>query len=231
MIPGIVAASGGEITSGGPVSSYPGSVAVADFLTGEYSIDGVATTAALMIDKPGNIVPGNGLSIDWDVPGDVVTPIGDFLTKLCLAEFTVVIEAYEHVDTDSSSLDLVQARNTANPFDRYWYINDFDGGANGDSDDVIGISGQRFIQAFASITKPAIRRVAFTRATARCSVSTNGSSVTTDTTAWPSGARITNEAILGAQIGETDPNFKGYIRRIIVYPVQPDSDLPVLSTL
>lgn len=227
MIPGIVAASG---AGGGGGSPFPGALAVADFVNRTYFIGDNAVSAADIIDKPGNVVPGSGLSIDWDIPGDVVTPIGDFLAAMCLAEFTIVVEIFSHADTAGSTINVVNARLASDPSDFYWLMSSFNTGAFFDSDNRNGISGQRFISPNATAVPPSTRRIAATRTFDRISGSTNGGTVETDTSGGWTTVDAMDTAILGAQVGDTDPNFKGYIRSIVIYDPVSDAQLPTLST-
>lgn len=227
MIPGIVASSaGGPAPSGGMSDA----AAFFDFRNEVYTIDGAPVAVGDNIDKPGNVIPGSGLSIDWDTPGDVVTPIGDLLAKLCLAEFTIVVEAYLHEDTEGSNISWINARLASDPSDFYWYIFAADAGASFDSDNVDGVGGQRFFFVPDSLSLPGVRRVVMTRTASKLVGSTNGSAISTDTSSWSGIASAMDTAILGAQVGDTDANFKGFIRMLAVLPVRDDADLPALST-
>jgi hypothetical protein len=231
MIPGTVASSLGLAIGGGDPTDLSDAYAFFDFVNGVYKIDGATVAIGDNIDKPGNVDPGNGLSIDWDVSGDVVEPTGDLLAALCRADFTLVVEAFMHADAAGSTLNWINARLSSDPADFYWLLNSFNTGASFDSDNVNGLGGPRFITPNATAVPPATRRVAMTRALDRIAGSTNGGAVETDTTGGWLTVSTMDTAIIGAQVGDTDPFFKGFIRLIAVVPIRDDADLPAISSL
>lgn len=219
MIPGIVAASGSGASGGG--SSYPDALAVADFLLGEYFVNGNQVTAADIIDRP-DLIDANGLNLDWDVAGAFATVLGDFLAALALPELTIVTETTED---GSGNMDVVNVFSTTTTSVLQIFTNGSMGNASEDT--VPGLGGGRFAQASAP-ARPALRRIAITRTAGTLSISVNGGAVVADAT--PNTAATYNAARLGASESDTFPTLNGHIRRIIIYPVQSDAALPALST-
>lgn len=219
MIPGIVAATIGSQSGGGDV--YPDAVAVFDTILSLYSIDGVATTAAAMIDRP-DLIDGSGLYIDWDVSGAFATAIGDFLTKLIAPSWTIVAEAIEENDTGNFPwLDVFAAATSHNAQIFTTMSSSF---AN-ITVTTPGVGGDAFAQV-AVTDRPNLRRIAVTRTASKVVISANGSAIVSDTT---STTPSYDSARIGAQKGSTFPDMKGHIRRIIVYDPVSDSELPGLS--
>lgn len=221
MIPGIVAASGGS-SSGG--SSYPDAVAVADFILGQYFIDGNQVTAAAMVANP-EFITGPGLYINWDVAGYYTRAIGDFLTKLIATDWTTILEVTEDDAGTMHPLTLADENTGGADLDSLIFSTAASSVSCTDDPDP---GSSRFVSVGSVAARPAVRRIAATRTNAKLVISVNGSAINSDTTATSTPSY--NKAILGADDGDTFPFMKGHIRRIIVYPVKADSELPALST-
>lgn len=222
MIPGIVAASGSGTSGGG--SSYPDAVAVADFILGQYFIDGNAVAVSTMIANP-EFITGSGLYINWDVAGAYTRAIGDFLTKLIATDWTMVLEVTEDDAGTMHPLTLADENTGGADLDNLIFSTAASSVSCTDDPDP---GASRFVSVGSVAARPAVRRIAATRTDSKLVISVNGSAINSDTTATSTPSY--NKAILGADDGDTFPFMKGHIRRIIVYPVKADSELPTLST-
>lgn len=228
MIPGVVASSLGLAIGGGDPGDLSDAVAFFDFVNEVYEIDGSPVSVGDNIDKAGNVVPGNGLSIDWDVSGDFATVSGDLLMKLTSQESTIVIEV-EETEAGNYSSEFLEVYNTGNS-DSYRIFAD-DGSSVWASNNPAGLG---FLDVFITSgipARPSTKRIAVTTSLAltKLVISCNGSAIQSETGSLP--AYSWNAARIGALEGDTFPEMNGYVRLIAVLPVRDDADLPALSAL
>ena len=222
MIYGIQAAQPDSGGAGG--DPYSDAVAVADFLSGIYRIDGVSVSAASMIANP-EFIDGSGLYINWDVSGAYTWAIGDFLINLTTTDWTIVLEVTE--DDVGTMHPLTMADENTGGTDLDSLIVSTAASSVSCTDDP-DPGASRFVSVGSVAARPAVRRIAATRTNAKLVISVNGSAINSDATATSTPSY--NRVLLGADDGDTFPFMKGHIRRIIVYPVQADAALPALST-
>lgn len=218
MICGVVSASSGDSGS----NPYPDSLAVMDFITGDYWIGDASSNAAAMINRP-DLITASGLLIDWDDPNGAANPIGAFLTLLLTSNWTLVIEVTEN---DTGSMYPFYMRDLASVDATYINTGDTNVAAHDQPDP----GADRSVNITSVVARPAIRRIAMTRTNAKQVISVNGSAVNTDTTSTstPSHGAVT----LGGDPLDSGGAFMlGHIRRIILYSPQTDAALPGLSTV
>lgn len=86
--------------------SVDDTLATVDFVTGVYSVAGAPLTAADVVDQPELITPGTGLVIPDS--GSVVALLGDVLTAVLAANYTLVI-AWDHGTSTGRIYPLVLA--------------------------------------------------------------------------------------------------------------------------
>ena len=220
MIYGIQAA---QPDSGGSVDEYAGAIAVADFLLSEYQIDGVQSSAAAMIYHP-EFIDGSGLYINWDAAGLYTWAIGDFLTKLIATDWTIVLEVIEDDAGTMHPFTLADENTGGGGLDSLIISTGTSSVSCTDDPDP---GSSRFVSVGSVIARPSVRRIAVTRTDAKLVISVNGSAINSDATSTSTPSY--NRAILGADDGDAFAFMKGHIRKIIVYPEQPDAALPTLS--
>ena len=215
--------AGSIIESGG---TFPGSLAAADFVNGVYEIAGVSTTAAAIIDKPGQI-DGSGLRIDAGA-NEAVAFIGDFLQAFAdtLGFYTVVIEW--DIDATGTTPDVLIVQEADIDFGDYmelWSQNPRTSMFVIDSWDSGEVDSE-----FSGLTDNAnVMRLAYTRDTDRVSISINGASAVVNSYATTEllPASVTLGGYPGG-FGWPDPVFNGYVRQVLLYPVKSDAILPTL---
>ncbi|TIN76788.1 hypothetical protein [Mesorhizobium sp.] len=192
----------------------------ANFVTGTYSVAGVAATAADIVDQPG-LITANGLEVPGWTPGAVIEYVGDALAALLTMDWTVVIE-YESLWNTGQDVILCIANGDGSQFfemhrsqfsNRRMFVTE-----TGDSE---------YRETIDTDSHDAgIHRMALTSSAARLSLSVDGGTVISDTSAMDYSG-LTRALIGGYFDNETENEF--YLRSITVYAAQDDSLLPTLS--
>jgi hypothetical protein len=222
MIPGIVAASG---AGSGNANPYPGSIAVADFLGGQYFIGGNAVAASSIIDRS-DLVDGAGLTLDWNIRDEYARIQGDFLAALVTGNWTIVVETEETGSGDMYPLTLWETDTGSGPGQAFFLF--FGDNSTGQISDFMAGSGAARNLSRSASARPAVRKWACTRTDAKAVLSVNGSAITSNTT--PKGSSICDEGYLGLWTpNDSFSTFNGSIRRVIVYDPVSDAELPALS--
>lgn len=192
----------------------------ANFVTGAYSVAGVAATAADIVDQPG-LITANGLEVPGWTSDAVIEYVGDALAALLTMEWTVVIE-YESLWNTGQDVILCIA--------------------NGDGSQFFEMHREQFASRHMIVAETGaeelretidtdshnagIHRMALTSTAARLSLSVDGGTVISDTSAMDYSGLT--RALIGAYFDdETENEF--YLRSITVYAAQEDSLLPILS--
>lgn len=225
MIPGIVAA---QTTSAGGSSSgslYPGADLVIDFIAGVYGVNGEDVAAADVIDHP-ELIVGDGLDINFSPDDIAVDIIGDALAVLLTVNWTLVLE-YEQA---SSNFQTKMFTMTEEGTSKTLEIDRL--GASSKRiyalDKVTTLLVREINSSALNGTEAGIHRVALTRIDSKFVLSRDGEAIV-DSGESLSGVTL-DYATFGSYHGDSVwDNCK--IRKLIVYPPQDDSELPVLSAL
>lgn len=216
---GIIAQQPLGITSEPPPEEEPDtSPASLSFDTQVYHVAGENVALADVFDHPENVVPGLGLILGYDYPGEILTPIADLLLA---GDCTVRIEWWR---VDDFAMPLRIGDSDASGTNPLISIND------GDADFLV----------FDAFTHPALIErdldsagvggtmvqtcVAMTRTDAKIVSSRSGAVIQSDTTA-NAASGLTN-AFLGGYPGNVWPII---IRSIKVFATEEDAALPALA--
>lgn len=214
----IFAATGSASGVGAAVveDEYEDAHVVMDFVAGVYRLNGATKVASDMIDKT-DTIEGAGLFIDWNTHSTVPMAQAAVLAEFAAANWTMAIDV---VEDDSGSMYPIYMRGSAdflylNTGDTSAFMYDQpDPGADRDAGKTIG-------------ARPARRRIGVTRTNDRLSMSVNGSSIDTDTTATSTPSSLT-DVLIGGDF-QNSPFMYGHIERIMLYPPRSDADLILLS--
>lgn len=218
------------LSGAGSPPAYPGALGVTDFVNGVYQLSEVNTDIATMIDQPLLISPGQGLRIQWDTDGGVVHLLGSFLTIMCSYRYTAILEYSD--DNNDWSYCVLDAMDASFNSEFGIYAPLVSGAAGVQATDYQNSIGNSYLTTSSAISPafPGNRKIAVTRASDHLAMSVNGGSVITTSGTFPT-TYLGDDAVLGGQYGTTWAAFSGYIRKLIFYPVQLDTDLPGLSTM
>lgn len=214
MMLGTLATAGLKRSGGlsGPIASI-------DFVAGSYTVNGITKTAADIIDKPAR-VGASGLQILDDDMDGVVATIGDLLTVLLSANWTLVIEYQELATTYITS--LLNITDDGPGFSNTWAV---DGKPAISRVDYAENTGSfREIQYAASLGL-GVHRVAVTRTSDKLAIAVDGATVQTYSA---STTATFTSACFGGQVGGASYNGT-YIRSLTVYDPQIDVALQSLS--
>lgn len=214
MMLGVVAANG-----------VPADAAVAaaslNFAAGTYVVNGVSVAAADVVDQPG-LITANGLEVPDNTASAVIDYINDVLALLVAGEWTVVIE-YESLWDTGTEVLLVVSNAGADQFLQL-YRNEAPNPTRIGSTETGDTQYREAIDPTARIS--GIHRVALTTAASRLSISVNGGTVVSDTSAMD--ATFTR-AVIGGYTFDDKTENEFYLRSIDIYAALPDADLPALS--
>ncbi|RWB09011.1 MAG: hypothetical protein EOQ39_03685 [Mesorhizobium sp.] len=164
MMLGILAAANRRRSTG------PAPLASANFVTGTFSVGGVTVTAAEIVDHP-ELITGNGL--EMIEPADAVNIVGDFLTVLLTANWTIVLE-WNHLDAASEICPLAL---TGAGDDNTVQIRRLDGSRHLFVEDFAGAGYRGVVDSFAF--GDGVHKIALTRTNSKLVFSADGRAVVT----------------------------------------------------
>ena len=220
--------------TGGGGGGYPGALAAADFINDVYQVAEVDVDVATVIDNPSMIDP-SGLGINWNNPNTIRYLLGDFLAVALAVEWTMVIEWSMAENFDMQIMGIGQAGGSGDLLFIDNHTPDPSGFDDVEvTDDSAGSSVERIagVNALPFSTTP-IRKIAFTRTTDRLSLSLGGGAVNSDGTDVVAFSGADTATLGNYSFPITDPDqyasMNGHIRKIIIYPVALDADLPSMS--
>jgi hypothetical protein len=194
-----------------------------NFVDGSYVINGSSYAASDIVSDPSKI-DASGLHAG---DGGAVSIIGDLLTALTAANWTIVIEWQELYDTGVTMLiDVSDGSTQEFGITR----DDVVGNILMEASEASDPSGYRETQDPASGSGPfgiGVHRVALTRTDTAFSMSADGRSVISDSST--PGTFSPTLAAFGGLADGSDWRNDCYIRRLEIYPPQADADLPSLS--
>lgn len=201
----------------------PSTTTVIDFVAGTYTINGASYADSDIIGDPSKI-DASGLHAG---DGGPISIIGDLLTALTAADWTIMVEYGELYDADATLIfDMSDGSTQELGITR---------------DDVVGNilmkafeasdpSGSRETEDPASGSGPfgtGTHRIALTRTGTVFSMSADGRTVISD--ASTPGTFSPTLAAFGGLADGSDWRNDCYISRLEIYPPQADADLPSLS--
>jgi hypothetical protein len=190
-----------------------------DFIAGTYYVNGVAKTAADVVDQP-SWIDGTGLVIADSA--NTVAILGDALTYLLTADWTIVIE-WDHFTSLNAILPFVMADGSNDNYVQILRENGFGGNFLNVSDS----AGSNFRQATdVTLVVPGVHKTALTRANPKLIFSIDGRSTVSDTSI--SFSLASTAAAFGGFPADTvgDPLT---IRRFTANAPVSDGTLPGLS--
>lgn len=221
MIFGIVA---GQSSRNVDASPYPNSLAVMDFITGDYWIGQTRVGPGDVIDQP-SFIGAAGLQI-VDTQPNPTHIIGQFLALLISMNWTMVLE-WADVFAGSQSLPIWIADTSTAAIEQTFLE------SNETSIDVYDqpIPGtDRQVTKTGLAAMPGTRRAAITRVNSKLAVSVNGGAVTSDT-AGTGAVTGYDAASFGGRPDSSAIQLDVNIRRLILYAPQADALLPSLSAI
>lgn len=226
MIPGITA----QVAAGGFGS---GRLAIINFASGQYTIGATSYNASDVVTDPDKIIGGIGLHLNGEEPGtvdstDILSPFADlFLT----GDFTIVVTVILVEPLKFTWLLRLNGVALGNPI---VYLTTGTGSSETLEDGFDGVSaidaatGSPSNRAAAVNPDPleeGLHRIAFTRTDDKIAISLDGSEVVSNNSfSVPASGHLVT-----AKFSADTHEYA--IKRVDIYPEQPDFTLPILSTI
>lgn len=218
----------GPIAAAGLLESpgSSGNTTIINFLSESYSVNGTSYSASDIIDTPAN-VGASGLACDGT---SVVSIIGDLLTALLAADWTMTVEWEELSDTGRTYLIILES---ADETEELAILRDLSIEMKADESSPATGTGLRVLNDPESGTGPflsGIHKVSLTRTTTRFAMSADGRTVTSVDDFG--GSTVTAFNLVNAAFGGYPDGFTGNavnIRSLVLQAPVDDADLPSLS--